>query len=393
MRSLSLLLSLLVITVAACGKVKSHADGGLEDASTFDADVTDDDDAAPADAAPDAPTDVDGRPPEIDGGGTTQGEVCGEVCQAAVGCFGGKVDLEECLAECPGEIGDCTQLELETLAACTEQDCKSVFTCLEEVPCLGGGADCGNESCDEGESCETCESDCGPCVTVCGDGICGVGECAECGSDCPDGCVCPHDTCTVGVALDPGCGTCEAQVCAADSYCCNNSWDSTCVNESETICDLACPAVCGDGSCDEGETLESCPGDCQPVEEFCGNGICAEGETCQTCTSDCGACPLVCGDGICAVGECASCGSDCPGGCNCPHDTCTLGVALDPGCGSCEAAICANDPYCCNNNFDGLCLGQSESVCGLDCPAVCGDTYCDPLENPTTCPTDCQPLE
>jgi hypothetical protein len=40
--------------------------------------------------------------------------------------------------------------------------------------------------------------------------------------------------------------------------------------------------VCGNGTCGNGETHESCPADCK-----CGNGVCDAGETAQNCSEDC----------------------------------------------------------------------------------------------------------
>jgi hypothetical protein len=308
MPALRLLLALLTLAAAACGAVKSNADAGADDAAAADAGGT------VLDAAIDAPTDLDGRPPEIDGG-TTLAEACGALCPDVITCGEGG-GLEECLGECQAELGDCSEAELDAALACTGQGCKTLFGCFEEIGCLGGGGEvCGDESCDGGENCVSCAQDCGECPFECGDG--------------------------------------------------------TCSGELGEGCDV-CPADCGE-----------CLG--------CGDGVCSVeiGERCETCPDDCGAC--VCGDAICSVGECASCGSDCPNGCDCPHDTCTLGIALDPGCGTCAATLCEVDSYCCFNNFDGICIGESESVCGLDCPANCGDGYCDPLENTQTCPNDCPP--
>lgn len=145
---------------------------------------------------------------------------------------------------------------------------------------------CGDGTCTSttGESCQTCELDCGACPqpTTCGDGTCTstTGEsCSTCSDDC---------------------GPCEG---------------------------------CGDGVCTTvtstptqgNETCLSCEEDCGPCEmPPCGNGICdvatsssAPGENCAECPEDCGICPAVgCGDGICAdtatVAEtCSSCSLDC----------------------------------------------------------------------------------
>jgi hypothetical protein len=97
----------------------------------------------------------------------------------------------------------------------------------------------------------------------------------------------------------------------------------------------------------------------------CGDGTCDPDEDCGTCAEDCGAC--VCGDSVCNLGECASCETDCPGGCVCPHDTCTVGEVLDPGCDSCVGQVCDVDSYCCETEWDGICVQQANSICGKEC--------------------------
>jgi len=52
----------------------------------------------------------------------------------------------------------------------------------------------------------------------------------------------------------------------------------------------------------------------------------------------------------------------------CEHDTCTEGGPLDPSCGPCEAQVCRNDPFCCDTEWDHLCVSQAELTCGESCP-------------------------
>ncbi len=56
----------------------------------------------------------------------------------------------------------------------------------------------------------------------------------------PDPNSCAHSTCTTGNKLSASCDPCTAAVCAADPYCCNNSWDSLCVSEVAQFCNAAC---------------------------------------------------------------------------------------------------------------------------------------------------------
>ncbi len=52
---------------------------------------------------------------------------------------------------------------------------------------------------------------------------------------------CAHNICEEGVQLDPTCeNTCVAQVCEADAFCCNNSWDNLCVDQVKSVCNIDC---------------------------------------------------------------------------------------------------------------------------------------------------------
>lgn len=99
-------------------------------------------------------------------------------------------------------------------------------------------------------------------------------------------------------------------------------------------------ARCGDGTCDPGESCESCSADCAstcpPPPDVpttrCGDGTCNPGESCESCRADCAStCPpppdvptVRCGDGVCNGSETCS---------TCTHD-----------CGSCMGAIDVNAP-------------------------------------------------
>ena len=122
--------------------------------------------------------------------------------------------------------------------------------------------------------------------------------------------------------------------------CCGNG---TCdFGETCDSCSQDCGLCCGNGQCDYGENCKECSKDCG---DCCGNGLCDFGETCDICAKDCGAC---CGDGECNYGEtCDSCSQDC-GAC-CGDGLCNYGES----CASCsqdciclptgglEAATCA----------------------------------------------------
>jgi V8-like Glu-specific endopeptidase len=51
----------------------------------------------------------------------------------------------------------------------------------------------------------------------------------------------------------------------------------------------------------------------------------------------------------------------------CAHALCAEGEVLDAACDPCANQICTVDPYCCETAWDGLCVSEVGSVCGLSC--------------------------
>ena len=73
----------------------------------------------------------------------------------------------------------------------------------------------------------------------------------------------------------------------------------------------------------------------------------------------------------------------------CLHAECEMGHLLQATCSSCATSICAADPFCCETQWDSICVGEAETICGMDCPAFCGDQTCDPDEDAMSCDLDC----
>lgn len=97
---------------------------------------------------------------------------------------------------------------------------------------------CGDKFCGVGETCASCDYDCGQCQVSCGDSLCVPGEnCTSCPADC-----------------------------------------GKCGNE------------CGNGSCEPGENCATCKGDCGACGPNCGDSSCGADENCDTCPMDCGKC-------------------------------------------------------------------------------------------------------
>ncbi len=159
----------------------------------------------------------------------------------------------------------------------------------------GGGESCSHGTCETGGplagSCDECANAVcqvdSYCCDTAWDGQC-VSEVATfCGQTCGSssggggsgGAVC-HSECSEGDALDASCSSCASTVCAADSYCCNNSWDNVCVNEAEQMCGISCGG--GGGGAQTCQTPYDCPWPlgCLP------NGTCGPCSTNSDCAPD-----------------------------------------------------------------------------------------------------------
>jgi hypothetical protein len=145
------------------------------------------------------------------------------------------------------------------------------------LTCSGGGLACAQNVGASGEACfDGLDNDCDGTVD--------------------NGCGCAHDVCVAGVAMANGCSPCVTSICAADPFCCSNSWDGLCVSEASSICLIACQG-------------------------------------------------------------------------SCTHSPCVAAEALIQGCDAagCVSSICATDPFCCSTSWDGICVGEVGSICGLSC--------------------------
>lgn len=109
----------------------------------------------------------------------------------------------------------------------------------------------------------------------CGDGVCAPGEdCSSCPQDCGSCPTCEQSVCEPGAPLDPTCGDpCVSAVCAADPYCCTNEWDRVCVAAAEQTCGVQCEEACAHDLCSPGAPLDA---QCDP----CARSVCAADPYC-----------------------------------------------------------------------------------------------------------------
>lgn len=58
----------------------------------------------------------------------------------------------------------------------------------------------------------------------------------------------------------------------------------------------------------------------------------------------------------------------------CGHSICETGPAVSSTCDTCVVNICSRDPFCCTTSWDGICVGEVSSVCGLGPVAISSST-------------------
>lgn len=218
---------------------------------------------------------------------------------------------------------------------------------------------------------------------------------------------------------NPGCNdlSCCAKVCSEDPYCCNTQWDGFCVTEAESLCRSG--LTCADarlvlldqsyqfntGEASAGADISSCvAGDTRAVwrkfSPVCSGvnriRICtdfAEAQMVLTVFSSCGGEELACssttytncgtnsvhldvylpnvgyhwlriatvGGGTAAGTITITCNEVCGTGGSCT----TAQPAGSKGCAvaECCATVCNVDPYCCDTQWDWLCVQQAVDLC------------------------------
>ena len=229
---------------------------------------------------------------------------------------------------------------------------KAVWTCVSKACPAGAPNNC-FKSALLGE-CYQLYLSCVSCSPACVGKMCGPDGCGGACGDCGDSAECVDGEC-IDVCLPE----CDGKQCGP--------------NGCDGQCGVCKPGyVCNDGLC-EYICQPQCVGkQCGP--DSCGNqcGFCLDGYQC----TDFGICvpDSICGDGICEADQgetCATCQGDC--------GKCSNGCESSPfpACGGCkcEKCVCAQDPFCCEVQWDGLCVNECFD-CGGCCESNCAGKQC-----------------
>lgn len=209
--------------------------------------------------------------------------------------------------------------------------------------------------CAEDPVLETCVCALDPfCCDEQWDGMCTQVAQLECGLECNMGG--GGDCCSANGS--PGCDDPVVQdcVCLLDGYCCNNEWDGICVAEAQ----YACMDECGLPPANMGDCCMPQPG------PGCGDMLVTE----CTCLADDDCCLFPWSD-QCILVAVSECGIMCAG--VEPLPPCCL-PQMGPGCDDMlvQACVCAFDAFCCDVEWDDLCVDGAQMSCMLDCSGAAG---------------------
>lgn len=174
-------------------------------------------------------------------------------------------------------------------------------------------------------------------------------SCLDCAEEETTACGNGNSSCyQVADPFSPFCSdeSCCIIVCAIDNYCCIEDWDVVCVDFALEIC-----AGCGSDEAGSAFEANGTPGCSDPD---CCETVCAIDAYCCTDEWD-----VFCRD--LAIVQCTGCADDDAGS---PYQSHGAG-SNDPEC--CEN-VCESDIFCCNEQWDELCVESAVVLC-----AGCGD--------------------
>ena len=253
-------------------------------------------------------------PPPVAAGCATRPDTCPDAWDPVCSCDGQQYDS---LCEARADGANVTSTEYCPCSAG-----------VDSIPCVRCVCDARPECC-EGRWTAECEAY-------------GLGACLE-ACRCPDLCCDAQD--------HPGCDVpaCEACVCDEQPSCCTDEWTAGCAQLAADTCAASCP--CLEGACEPHDQVGT-------VDPDCWRCVCAEDISCCTEAWD---------------EDCVELGSlECVDDCGCAGLCCTPHEPSGCSLESCEDAVCAERPACCDGPWTVECAIEAQE----QCPVSCGYTPC-----------------
>lgn len=192
---------------------------------------------------------------------------------------------------------------------------------------------------------------------------------------------------------NPACDdfSCCHAVCTSDPFCCQSTWDANCAAEARERPECNCVSECGDpcaGSCCEVHLTPLCD------DEACCTAVCKVDPFC--CEAAGGAWDSIC---LGIVYSSAGCERACPSpDCGDPAagDCCSAHFFANCSDKQCCNAVCAQDSFCCDTQWDFACavlagdvcdICQSKIFCGAPGAGSCFTQHSGPFCNDFSCCT------
>lgn len=165
---------------------------------------------------------------------------------------------------------------------------------------------------------------------------------------------------------------CSEIVCLIDPFCCDISWDSSCVEFACLNCQGAPEEVCDVVGGTLAPTFEPVASDCSfasPLggctNESCQAAVCGEDAFCCETEFD-GVCVNLACD-LCALPDVSHCSTydDDDGLVMQSRSSTCFELSPKPGCSDamCQESICAIAPFCCESGWESACVGLACDVC------------------------------
>jgi hypothetical protein len=291
---------------------------------------------------------------------------CKQMLDCAQGCF---LLGEACFGMCAANADQ---------SSVDYKEFKTLWNCVTTACAAASDPDCYKKALNG--ACYQPFLACVSCTPACAGKQCGPDGCGGTCGACKDGYSCENGQCKQ--VCVPQCASADGTVkecgdngCGGQCGICKTGWECK-AGKCEYICVPQCAGKqCGPDGC--GSTCGTCPAgyECSVQGQCLSSAVCGDG----FCDKDAGETPY-----------------NCPKDCGMPSNGCE--PTPFPGCGGClcESCVCQQDPFCCEVNWDDLCVMLCQE-CGGCCEANCVNKECGPDSCGGTCGTcpkgeECSPF-